>query len=182
MVRLLAAAFSGILAFLIGIPLIRSADEPFPYAMATIFMGFIGAPSLVLWLWRKRSAAEELANLGRLKSLEIQVTDARQISETEDEGLHFFLETEKGGTVFVSGQCLYDAVKFNGFPTQKMRIMFDSKTMEVIEVNCNGPRISVPTPLDEFTELEHKRNLVPENLTEFPMGIAEVLKGMGRAA
>jgi hypothetical protein len=182
MVRLLVAAFSGILVFLIGIPLIRGADEPFPYAVVTMFMGFVGAPSLVLWFWHKRSASEELAHLGRLKSLEIQVTDARQISETEDEGLHFFLETEKGGAIFVSGQCLYDAVKLHRFPSRKMRIMFDSKTMEVIQVDCTGPSILVPAALDEFTQSEHERNLVPENLTVFPMRIAEVLKGMGRAA
>ncbi len=181
MIRLLAAAGSGFLAFALGIVASRYADEPLPIILATILLAFVGAPAFVLWIWRVPGARDDSERSGRLQTIDLDVFSACQIAETEDEGLHFFLETVDGETIFLSGQYLYEPVSERRFPARRVRILVDSKGREVVDIECSGGAIAVPPALSEFTESEHERDRVPRNLQRFQMGIVDVLKGLGRA-
>ncbi len=180
MFRLLAAAGSGFLAFALGIAVSRYADEPFPIVLATILIAFVAAPAFVLWIWRAPGAKDVAEREGKLEIIELEVSSACQIAETEDEGLHFFLETVSGETIFLSGQYLYEPVSEGRFPARQVRIAIDSKDNDVVDIQCTGAAIKVRPALPQFTQSEHERDLVPQNLQRYPMGIAEVLKGIGR--
>ena len=82
-----------------------------------VFM--IGMVALSTWLFNRRGAdrsgratAEEriraLEEAGQLESVAFHATRAFGVEESEDEGLHYFLELADGRVLFLSGQYLYD--------------------------------------------------------------------------
>ena len=79
----------------------------------------IGMVALSAWLFNRRGAvplgrttAEEriraLEEAGHLDSVAFRATRAFGVEESEDEGLHYFLELADGRVLFLSGQYLYD--------------------------------------------------------------------------
>ena len=180
MLRLLIAALGGVCTFLLGTSLIRFVDGSFPLGMIVLFLGLVGTPAIILALWRVQSAIDIARKKGRLGVLEFEVVAACQVAETEDEGLHFFLETDVGKTCFVSGQLLYDPVQAKKFPRRWVKLFIDAKSREVLDVESTGPQLLPWSVIDAFTETEHARDLVPDNLEMLPYGIVEVLSRLER--
>jgi hypothetical protein len=79
----------------------------------------VGMVALATWLFNRRGAgpferktADEriraLDEAGQLESVSFRATRAFGVEESEDEGLHYFLELADGRVLFLSGQYLYD--------------------------------------------------------------------------
>ena len=79
----------------------------------------IGMVVLSAWLFNRRGASpfggktaeehiRELEGAGQLESTPFRATRAFGVEESEDEGLHYFLELVDGRVLFLSGQYLYD--------------------------------------------------------------------------
>ena len=79
----------------------------------------IGMVVLSAWLFNRRGAGplgrttteeriRELEAAGQLESTTFRATRAFGVEESEDEGLHYFLELADGRVLFLSGQYLYD--------------------------------------------------------------------------
>jgi len=178
--RLLIAALGGVGTFLLGAALNRFLDGSFPLGMIVLIMSLVGTPAIILALWRVQSAIDIARKKGRLGILEFEVVAVCQVAETEDEGLHFFLETDDGKTRFVSGQFLYEPVHAKKFPRELVKVFIDTKSREVLDVESTGRKF-LPWPvIDAFTETEHARDLVPDNLEILPYGIVEVLSRLER--
>jgi len=64
---------------------------------------------------------------GHLKTADSRVSDVVEVEEMEDEGMHFLLATN-GGTLFLSGQYLYELVESGVFPCGGVRLFSNRQT------------------------------------------------------
>ena len=109
-----------------------------------VFM--IGMVVLSAWLFNRRGAGafggktaeehiRELEEAGQIESTTFRARRAFGVEESEDEGLHYFLELADGRVLFLSGQYLYDYEPTSDDP------------------DANQPR---SFPCTEFTVRRHK--------------------------
>jgi hypothetical protein len=181
MIRLLAAAILG-LVILFGTGLLASrVDEPFFVVLGGAFLAFFGGPSVLLLLWRPRSDLEAARRTGNLQVHELSVTKAWQVEQQEDEGLHFFLELASGGTVFLSGQFLYEPFEARIFPSAGIRVSLDRPSGTVLALQCLGPRIAIERTLAAFSEEELNAGLYPGAFRLYSEPSGAVLAAFGRA-
>jgi len=95
-----------------------------------------------------------------------KATRAFGVEEFEDEGLHFYIELEEGGVLFLSGQYLYDFEPVDDksariFPCSNFSVHRHRNNGYVIDITCGGyilePEIMVP----HFTIKELENDNVP---------------------
>jgi hypothetical protein len=181
MLRLLTAAIAGFLVFVVTTYFVQRADEPFFIILFGTLSTFVLAPWLVLRIWPPADPAKRAARAGKLEVREFNVVRAWQIAELEDEGLHFVLELGSGGTLFLSGQFLYEPVAKGVFPCAELKVSVDSRTKDVLALDCAGERIEIVDTLDAFTDEELERRVHPGAFRVYRKPAGRVLQALGRA-
>jgi hypothetical protein len=159
MLRLFSAAIAGFLVFVLMAYFVKRADEPFFIILVGTLSTFVLAPWLVLRFWPRADPLMRAARAGELEVHEFNVVRAWQIAELEDEGLHFVLELASGGTLFLSGQFLYEPVAKGSFPCEELKVSVDTRTKDVLALDCRGERIETIATLDAFSDVELKRGI-----------------------
>lgn len=182
MLRLLVAALFA-LAVLAGTALLASrVEEPFLVILAGVLVGFVGAPWAVLRYWRPVSPVEVARRSGNLEVREFNITNAWQIAEREDEGLHFVLELATGGTLFLSGQFLHEPFRRRVFPSKSVTVSLDKRSGDVLALECKGARVETGRPLDAFSDEELDAGLYPGSYRLYAEQPGEVLSTFRRGA
>jgi hypothetical protein len=182
MVRLFVAALVG-LAILFGTALIASrVEEPFFVVISGLLAAFVGGPWATLHFWRPDSAVELARRSGDLVVRVFNIASAWQIAEREDEGLHFVLGLASGGTLFLSGQFLYEPVQMRDFPCQSLTVSLNQKSGDVLALECKGPRVEAAPPLVAFSEEELEAGVYPGSYRLYPEPPTQVLSMFRRAA
>ena len=112
----LAALFVYAVIVLSGFLLLDPLEEVLPSWAATLLL-VLAAVILIIGTcllfnqheerWPDLSL-EEMRQRGLVESQEFQARRALQVDETEDEGIHLFLELDDGLVLFLSGQYLYE--------------------------------------------------------------------------
>jgi len=99
-----------------------------PLLIAISFgLAYVAIPAYLLHIWPAKSKEKPIPIEtalweGNLATTEYEIGDIAQIEETEDEGLHFLISTKSGGTLFLSGQYLYELVDRKLFPSERVRV------------------------------------------------------------
>lgn len=181
MLGLLSAALAGCLVFVVMICVVKRADEPFFILLLGILSTFVLAPWLVLRFWRRPDPAKRAARVGTLEAHEFNVVRAWQIAELEDEGLHFVLELSSGGTLLLSGQFLYEPVAKGAFPCAKLRLSVDTRTKDVLALDCGGERVEIVDTLDAFSDEELERRVYPGAFRLYSESPSALVRSWGRA-
>lgn len=179
MLRLVAATLAGFLVFVLTIYFVKRADEPFFIILFGILSTFVLAPWLVLRVWPQADPLKRAARAGELELLEFNVARAWQIEEREDEGLHFVLELDSGGTLFLSGQFLYEPVAQGLFPCVELRLSLEARAQDVLALECGGKRIEIVETLDAFSVEALERGIYPGAFRVYAEPVREVLRAFG---
>ena len=139
----------------------------------SLFMFLIGTLSATFYLYLRRlftraAAAAHAANAsdasaGQVDESNFSIAEAIQVSETEDEGLHFFLRLADGAVLFLSGQYLYAPVAAQRFPSAQVTIVRAAASGTVLRFTPSGAYIAPSTTRPAFTDREHARGRVPED-------------------
>ena len=107
--------------------------DPMLLGLVSFGSAYVLLPALLLHLWPKSSLAVRQEPMqsalwsGRLKTADYRVSDVIEVEEMEDEGMHFLLATN-GGTLFLSGQYLYELVESGAFPCGGVRLFSNRQT------------------------------------------------------
>ena len=116
--------------------------------------------------------ARELEAQGLLESAHFRATRAFGVAEVEDEGLHYFIELENGGVLYLSGQYLYDYEPIDddpdlnqarSFPCTEFTIRRHKKEGFVVDIARSGRVIEPEVVTRAFTRSDWKENRVPED-------------------
>lgn len=181
MLRLFSAAIAGFLVFVLTTYFVKRADEPFFIILFGTLSTFVLAPWLVLRIWPPPDPAKRAALAGKLRVHEFNIVRAWQIAEFEDEGLHFVLELASGGTLFLSGQFLYEPVAKGVFPCAELKVSVDTRTQDVLALDCAGEQIQIVDTLGAFTDEELERRVHPGAFQVYRKPAGRVLQALGRA-
>ncbi|MBE5316828.1 MAG: hypothetical protein H4O13_15660 [Xanthomonadales bacterium] len=181
MLRLLSAAIAGFLVLVLTTYLVKRADEPFFIILFGSLSAFVLAPWLVLRFWPRPDLVQRAARASTLEAHEFNVVRAWQIAELEDEGLHFVLELASGGTLFLSGQFLYAPVAKRVFPCAELKVSMDTRTKDVLALECAGEPIAIVDTFDAFTDEELERRVYPGAFRLYSKPAGAVLHALGRA-
>jgi hypothetical protein len=139
----------------------------------SLFMIVVGTLSATFYLYLRRlftraaasahAATASDAGTGQVDESEFSIVDAIQVSETEDEGLHFFLRLADGRVLYLSGQYLYEPVNAQRFPSSQVAIVRAPASGTVLRFTPGGTYMPPSTTRAAFTDREHARGRVPED-------------------
>jgi hypothetical protein len=136
---------------------------------------------LSLWLFNPRGSnpfgrmteqehLRELERLGLLESTAFRATRAFGVEESEDEGLHFFLELTDGRVLFLSGQYLYDyeanpdiGTTQRSFPCTEFTVRRHKKEGYTAEIVCGGTVLEPEVMAPPFGRKVWQRDRIPED-------------------
>jgi hypothetical protein len=146
-------------------------------------LGFIGLVAASLWLFNRsaldvlgyQSAEErllELESAGLLDWTDYGVTRAFGVAESEDEGLHYYLELDDGRVLFLTGQYLYDSepagddaesIRRRRFPCSEFTIRRHIKEGYVADIQCRGTVLEPELIAPPFNQEDWNANRVPDD-------------------
>lgn len=181
MLRFFSAALVSFLVFVLTTYFVQRADEPFFIILFGTLSTFVLAPWLVLRFWPRAHPVKRAARAGELEVREFNVLRAWQMAELEDEGLHFVLELDSGGTLFLSGQFLYEPVAEGLFPCAELRLSLDTCTKDVLALECRGERVEIVETLDAFRVEGLEAGIYPGAFCVYAQPVRAVLRSLGRA-
>ena len=150
--------------------------------IALVFtMGFLVLVAVALLLFNRRMPSatksgeehlRELEALGLLDGTDFRATRAFGVEESEDEGLHYYLELSDGRVLFLSGQYLYnleptiddpDLNRPRRFPCSEFTIRRHAKEGYVADIQCRGVVLEPEILAPPFSENDWDANRVPED-------------------
>jgi hypothetical protein len=114
-----------------------------------------------------RERAARMLAAGAVDEEVVQVRDAIEVEETEDEGPHYYLQLADGRVLFVSGQYLldfaHDPDEEDVFPRRSLTLRRSPATGELLGVKPRGPYLAPTTTRPKFSDFEQEARLVPAN-------------------
>ena len=188
MIRLFAIAVTGLGMFMLSLAI-------FGLWFPRLLPGSVAVPlciiSLIAGTWlgiqlfgKKRSnPIEELEEKGLAEVEEFRALRSFEVDEFEDEGLHFFLELEGGGVLFLCGQYLYDYQEITDddelnqnatFPCAHFRIKRHKVERWVYEVEPLSPYIPPEEKLPHYCKAYIKKHGFPEDGTVYAQSYEEL--------
>lgn len=123
---------------------------------------------------RRQSLAERIGDLeaqGLLQRQRFQANRAFEVRESEDEGLHYFIELSDGQVLFLSGQYLYDYEAITDdpegnrprtFPCTEFEVLRHAIAGYVLEIRCSGTVLEPETTAPAFGRQDFERG-IPED-------------------
>lgn len=123
---------------------------------------------------------EALRKSGQLYSRVYSITRAMEVEELEDEGPTFILALEQGGTLFLSGQYLYDYQEVGEgdvihqpgkFPCTQFTLWRRKLYDYVTSIECRGEYLAPEQTLPPLTHAQFDANLVPNDGEVLEIGI-----------
>ena len=146
-----------------------------------VFM--IGMVVLSSWLFNRRGAGpferrtaeervREIEEAGLLASTAFRATRAFGVGESEDEGLHYFLELDDGRVLFLSGQYLYDYEPIaddpevnqpRSFPCTQFTVRRHREADYVVDILRGGTVLEPEVVAPPFTRRAWRAKRVPED-------------------
>ena len=168
--KVIGALWFAASVFVAGVGLVYLVTKARTVAQS-LFMFVVGALSATFYLYLRRIFSRAAASYhamsasdagaGQVDESTFSIVDAIQVAETEDEGLHFFLRVAEGGVLFLSGQHLYDAVRAQRFPSERVTVVRAPASGTVLRFTPNGAYLPPSTTRAAFTDREHARGRVP---------------------
>jgi hypothetical protein len=113
----------------------------------------------------------DLEKAGLLVPKTFRAKRAFQVDEFEDEGIHYFIELDDGGTLFLTGQYLYDYERIEDdpevnqsrkFPCTEFTIRRHKEAGYVVQILCGGQVIEPEFIAPPFDKSDWKRG-IPED-------------------
>jgi len=146
-----------------------------------VFM--LGMVAVASWLFNRRGSGpferktpeeriRELDALGQLESASFRATRAFGVEESEDEGLHYFLELADGRVLFLSGQYLYDyepisddpdANQSRSFPCTEFTVRRHKAEGYVLDILRGGAVLEPEVVAPPFSRSAWRTKRVPED-------------------
>jgi hypothetical protein len=143
----------------------------------------VGMTGLSLWVFNRKGSdpfgrktveerLRELEEEGQLESVAFRATRAFGVEESEDEGLHYFLELADGRVLFLSGQYLYDYEPISGdpemnqarsFPCTEFTIRRHKKDRYVLDMLRGGAVLEPEIMAPPFGKKAWQENRIPED-------------------
>ncbi|MDO5686558.1 MAG: hypothetical protein Q4G42_04105 [Neisseria sp.] len=126
-------------------------------------LAYVVLPALLLHLWpetRKSSVPESMESAlwgGHLITTSYEVLDIAEIREAEDEGLHFLIATH-AGTLFLSGQYLYELVGLEAFPCEEIRLFRHRETETSYGIEPVGKPINYWQAFELNQEMDKRKD------------------------
>ena len=118
---------------------------------------------------------KEWEEKGLLETRLYRARRAFSVEEWEDEGSHYFLELENGGTLYLNGQYLYEYEPIHEekypeenqprrFPCTEFAIRFHREKKFFVDIKCGGevfePELTARRP---FTRKDYRNGVIPED-------------------
>ena len=163
----------------------RYAENAWPWwAAPLISVVMLGSIIASLCIFNRRgyrpiipgkSAQEQLAELqekGLLLSESFSARRAFQVEEFEDEGLHYFIELDDRGVLYLNGQYLYDYEPTTDdpevnqprtFPCSRFTVHRHKTAGYVVDITCAGDVLPPECVAPSFDKSDVKRGLIPED-------------------
>ena len=171
--RGLAAAWLGTMAFLVmlGVSYLVTGART---VTQSLLVTALGAAGLWFQLYFRRVSRRARAydptsrgevDLSQVDEVTFDVVGAVEVAELEDEGRHFYLSLRDGRTVFLSGQYLYDEVKSQRFPAERVTVVRAPSTRTVIGLRTSGAYLAPREKRPAFTLDDVEAGRVPEDGT-----------------
>lgn len=153
--RLLLIALGSVALFFPTYWLFHAAVGPnWGAAIAAVAM-YVAFPALGMALWtgprRRPDPLGDALESGNLAIDDHAVFGAVEVAETEDEGLHFFLDIGDGRTLHLSGQYLYEPVRRALFPRAHVRVLWNRSNDVTYGVLGDGEPCEILERLGPYT-------------------------------
>ena len=135
---------------------------------------------------RGRPVEEVLADLeqkGLLVSSSFEAKRAFAVEETEDEGLHYYLELANQQVLFLSGQYLYDYEPIDDDPEVDQKRTFPCTTFTVhrhrtehyvVQIECAGDVLEPESTFRGFSGADYKAGAIPADGDLLKLGYEEL--------
>lgn len=115
---------------------------------------------------------EEMEEQGLIVSAEFRAKRAFQVEEYEDEGLHYYLELDDGGVLYLNGQYLYDYEPIDDDPEVNQARKFPCTDFVVkrhiiegyvVEIVTRGTPFEAEEIAPSFSRSDYRLSTVPED-------------------
>jgi hypothetical protein len=111
----------------------------------------------------------EMEEQGLLVYAEFRARRAFEVEETEDEGLHFFVELEDGAVLYLNGQFLYEYVpddepecrQERQFPCTEFTTVRHRDYGYVVDLVCRGDAFAPEILAPAFTRADYGQGTAP---------------------
>jgi hypothetical protein len=166
--RLVVVAFVSVVLFFPAFWLFQSVFGANWGAGIASFGMYIAFPIVALRAWPTKvkaglpSMSRALA-AGELAEMDFDVSAAVALEESEDEGLHYFLQVAEDRTLFLSGQYLYEPVDAGRFPSTKIRLYWHRTAGITYGVQCLGTPLPPLSTVTASTDIGMERADRPED-------------------
>ena len=184
--RLVAVSIASVALFFPVYWLFESTVGPnWGAGIATAAM-FVVFPFLILKMWKAKEVP--VANIlvaleeGFLVTEDYDVSEAIEVEESEDEGLHFLLDVGEGRTLFLSGQYLYEPVTAGRFPSSRIRIFWNSRENYTFGVETLGDRLLPTRRLPSLTARVLESKVFPNDRDVLAQDLDEVARLLSESA
>lgn len=137
------------------------------FLVAFILMYFLSSREAQRWLY---PTVEQMEAKGLIEAAVFRARRAFQVEEMEDEGLHYFLELDDGGVLFLSGQYLYDYEPIDDdeevnqsrqFPCTEFVVKRHKADRHVVEIVPGGTPFAPEVLAPPFSEKDFLADAVP---------------------
>ena len=161
--------FVGLLAGFLALDqfLPKSCPPPMQGFVMAVFMLLLTGAALVIFnlgraVPKGKSEEEQMRQLeeqGLLVKTDYQAVRAFSVEECEDEGLHYFIELNDGGILYLCDQYLYDV---EGFPCTEFTVCRHRDLGWVADIQRRGTVIKPEYLQFSFSPAHFEADLAPE--------------------
>lgn len=113
----------------------------------SFFIGYVIVPIILLGLWPAKPVAVKLDTLqqalekGQIMTRDYVISEAVEIEEYEDEGLHYLLSISPEKTLSLCGHYLHPYSELPNFPATKMRLFIHTENNLCYGIECVGSKL-----------------------------------------
>ncbi len=143
--------------------------------------GYVIVPIILLRLWPEKQVSTELDTLdhalekGLIATCEYSISEAVEIEEFEDEGLHYLLSISPTKTLSLFGQYLYAYSELSNFPSTRIRLFVHTKNNLCYGVECIGNKLEKVSTMEPASPEAWGAKVVPYDMEIIEKPISKVV-------
>lgn len=189
MIRLLII---GLVSTLLLIPIAGFSSNVISNDIALIAvsftLGYVVVPAILMQIWPADRRPSEYVSMemalakGLVSTIECDVYEVVEIEEFEDEGLHYLMSISPNRTLSLFGQYLYPYQTNYNFPSDKIRVFYNSKDGYTYGIECIGSKVKNIKHIDSPSSSAWDAGVVPSDRQIVEMSLSDVLAQIARFA
>lgn len=154
----------------------------------SVITGYVIVPILLLRLWPEAKSDADYESIeialakGNVSTSEYDVVEVVQMEEKEDEGLHFLMAIAPGKTLSFCGQYLYPYQDNKYFPSDRIRIIFNSEKGYCYGIECIGNKLNKIRTIAPPTSEAYAADVVPFDFQFISKPLSDVVAEIERYA